>query len=356
LYIADTDKPQEFPMPRVQSRFCFHNFVIVNLLPLSILLLPSPALFASITWAGHTWNVTTGGMAGNNTGAAANVTVDSTGYLHLAISKSGTAWTCAEMFSADTMGFGTYRWLVDAPVDKLDKNVVLGLFPYGPEGGVGADGTNEIDIEYARWGNSAWPNGNYTVYPNSGSTVGETTFNFTLSSTYTTSWFVWTGTGIAFTSQEGLKAAGDSTGIIKRWTYVPANPGVNIPQRAMPLGMNLWLCSGCGGAPSNGQSVEVIIRSFQFIPLGTAVDEMMAGTGRAPSAGFSIHGGCTALRLDNPAPRDIAVCILDMHGRVLQKMRMSKGEREATITRLNAGVYAVTLPEIGIVQRVFVVR
>ena len=72
-----------------------------------------------------------------------------------------------------------------------------------------------------RWGNSAWPNGDYTVYPNSGSTVGETTFNFTLTGTYTTSSFAWTSTGIAFSSQEGLKAAGDNTGIIKSWTYAP---------------------------------------------------------------------------------------------------------------------------------------
>ncbi len=74
------------------------------------------------------------------------------------------------------------------------------------EGGIGTDGTNEIDIEYARWGNAAWPDGNYTVYPNSGATVGETTFNFTLAGTYTTSSFVWTSASIAFTSQEGFKA------------------------------------------------------------------------------------------------------------------------------------------------------
>ncbi|HVX96889.1 MAG TPA: EamA family transporter, partial [Polyangia bacterium] len=30
--------------------------------------------------------------------------------------------------------------------------VVVGLFPYGPAAGIGADGTNEIDIEYSRWG------------------------------------------------------------------------------------------------------------------------------------------------------------------------------------------------------------
>jgi hypothetical protein len=295
-------------------------------------------------------------MAGSNTGAAANVTMDSSGYLHLKISKSGTAWTCAEMFSADTMGFGTYRWQVDAPVDKMDKNVVLGLFPYGPEGGVGADGTNEIDIEYARWGNASWPNGNYTVYPNSGSTVGETTFDFTLSSTYTTSWFVWTGTAIAFTSQEGFKAAGDNTGIIKSWTYAPSNPSVNIPQRAMPLGMNLWLCSGCGGVPSDGQAVDVIIRSFQFIPLGTSAGNISNHFGLGVPAVVPSCNGNILVQLARPVDYELSVQVLDTRGRVLRHATNSAGAKRLSIPGLGAGVYLVCIPENGIVKQTYTVQ
>ena len=344
-------------MPPVPSRSRFSTVSIVNIvLTGSFLLLPVPASSATITWAGHAWNVTTGGMAGNNTGAAGNVVVDADGYLHLKIAQSGGTWTCAEMFSADTMGFGTYRWRVDAPVDKLDKNVVLGLFPYGPEGGIGADGTNEIDIEYARWGNSAWPNGNYTVYPNSGSTVGETTFNFTLTGTYTTSSFAWTSTGIAFSSQEGLKAAGDNTGIIKSWTYAPSNPGVNIPQRAMPLGMNLWLCSGCGGAPSNGQSVDVTIRSFEFIAAGTGV---VKGSRKAEhevnSVTFSVHGRCIIAKLDKPALRNIRMQVLDTRGHLLHDVTIPAGNDNYTIPRLGIGAYVAAISEVAILNRILIV-
>jgi hypothetical protein len=257
---------------------------------------PDPSVNAatSFSWKGHTWNVTSGGMAGVAQGNTANVFVDGNGYLHLKITNSGGSWTAAELFSTDNMGFGTYQWQIEGAVDRLDKNVVVGLYPYGPAAGIGGDGTNEIDIEFARWGNSAWPNGNYTVYPNSGSTVGSTTFNFTLGSSFTTSTFTWSGSKIDFSVQEGLKAVGDNSGLIKSWSYAPSNPTTNIPQRAMPLGMNLW----CFGAPpSNGQNVEIIIRDFKFIPLGTPITKYAitasAGTGGSitPSGSLSVDQG-----------------------------------------------------------------
>jgi len=311
---------------------------------------------ATITWAGHTWNVTTGGMAGGNTGSAGNVAVDTNNWLHLKISQSAGAWTCAELFSADNMGFGAYRWQVEGPVDKMDKNVVLGLFPYGPQGGVGADGTNEIDIEYARWGNAAWPNGDYTVYPNSGTTVGETTFNFSLNGTYTTSSFVWTSSGIAFASQEGLRAAGDTAGTIKRWTYAPATPSVNIPQRAMPLGMNLWLCSGCGGSPSNGQPVEIIVRSFEFIPAGTlssVAQQKKPEVGR--HVGIARCGGRLFFRFDKAFERDVSMRIVDMRGRVVCGIYIPANAQMARLPELIPGIYAIELGQGMLTRKTFII-
>jgi hypothetical protein len=333
----------------------FNVLILLNFIILTAMY-PSPVSAATISWAGHTWNVTTGGMAGSNTGAAGNIVVDADGYLHLKITQSAGAWTCAEMFSTDNLGFGTYRWQIDGPVDKMDKNVVLGLFPYGPEGGIGADGTNEIDIEYARWGNAAWPNGNYTVYPNSGATKGETTFNFTLTGTYTTSSFVWTSTGIAYMSQEGFKAAGDNTGIIKTWTYAPSNPSVNIPQRAMPLGMNLWLCSGCGNVPSNGQPVDIIIRSFQFIAPGTSVNAIKPHASLGAPAVVSVVNGIVLVRLDRPAIHDRSMQVLDTRGRVVRIAKIPAGENGVSLQNLGAGVHIITVPESGIVKQAIVLQ
>jgi len=239
-----------------------------------------PVSAATLVWKGHTWQVTSGGMAGVCKGDPNNVSIDSTGYLHFKISNTGGTWTASEMFTTDNLGFGTYQWQVDGPVDTYDKNIVLGFFPYGPAAGIGADGTNEIDIEYSRWGQANGANGDWTNYPNSGTTIGELSYTFSLTSTLSTSRFIWTASSIQDFVIDGLQPVNGTTGLIKTWTYAPSNPSTNIPQRAMPLGMNLW----CFNAPpSNGQPVEIVIRDFQFIAAGTSTGG--AGTGGSNNVG-----------------------------------------------------------------------
>jgi hypothetical protein len=243
---------------------------------------------ATINWKGHTWNVTAGGMAGVCQGNASNISVDSDGYLHMKITKNGTTWTAAEIFTTDKLGFGTYQWQIDGPVDRLDKNVVVGLYPYGPEAGIGSDGQNEIDIEYARWGNASYPNGNYTVYPATGTGSSEITFDFTLTDTYTTSRFIWSSTKIDFFAMRGFEPVGSTTGLIKAWTFAPSNPTTKVPQQALPLGMNLWCYQN---PPSDGQNVEIIVRDFTFIPLGAAIDGGAGDTGATPDASGKVDAG-----------------------------------------------------------------
>jgi hypothetical protein len=62
---------------------------------------------ATITWKGHTWNVTNGGMAGVCQGNPSNLSIDASGYLHMKITNNGGTWTGAEIFSTDKLGFGT---------------------------------------------------------------------------------------------------------------------------------------------------------------------------------------------------------------------------------------------------------
>ena len=240
----------------------------------------------TLSWKGHTWQVTSGGMAGVCQGSPNNVTIDASGYLHFKISNSGGAWTASEMFTTDKLGFGTYQWQVDGPIDTYDKNVVLGLFPYGPAAGIGGDGTNEIDIEYSRWGQANGPNGDWTDYPASGTTIGELAYTFTLGGgTLSTSRFHWTNTSIASSLLGGLQPVDGTTGLIKSWTYAPQNPTTNIPQQALPLGMNLWCFNG---PPTDGQPVEIVIRDFQFVPEGAG-----GGAGGGGAAGGGGRGGGT---------------------------------------------------------------
>ena len=248
---------------------------------------------ATLNWKGHTWQVTSGGMAGVCQGSPSNVTVDANGYLHFKISNNGGTWTASEIFTTEKLGFGTYQWQVDGPIDKFDKNVVLGLFPYGPQAGIGGDGTNEIDIEYSRWGQANGVNGDWTDYPASGKTIGELSYDFTLGgATLSTSRFVWSKTSITSSLLGGLAPVGMATGLIKTWTYMPQNPTTNIPQQALPLGMNLWCFSA---PPSDGKPVEIVIRDFQFVPADASTGaggSGAAGAGGAGGAGGSGgHGG-----------------------------------------------------------------
>jgi hypothetical protein len=252
---------------------------------LLVLGLAREAAAADLVWKGHTWKVTSGGMAGVCQGDPKNVTVDANGYLHFKITNTGGTWTASEMFTTDKLGFGTYQWQVDGPIDRYDKNIVLGLFPYGPAAGIGADGTNEIDIEYSRWGQANGVNGDWTDYPSSGKTIGELSYSFSLDSTLSTSRFIWTNASIQSSLIGGLQPVDSTTGLIKTWTYAPKTPATNIPQSPMPLGMNLW----CFDAPpSNGQGIEIVIRDFQFIPEGASAPD-----GGAPDDGAAGGGGAS---------------------------------------------------------------
>ena len=242
----------------------------------------------ALQWAGRTWNVTSGGMAGVAQGSASNVSVDENGYLHLKITKTGNVWTAAELFTTDKLGFGTYQWQVDAPIDRFDKNVVLGLYPYGPAAGIGKDGTNEIDIEYSFWGNANGANGDWTDYPASGTTIGEKTYKFSLNGgTLSTSRFIWSTTQIENFLFSGVQATTSVAGLINSWTYAPNNSKTNIPQQALPLGINLWCFDN---PPSDGKDVEVVIRNFQFVAEGTAP----GGSGGTSAGGASGNAGTSS--------------------------------------------------------------
>jgi hypothetical protein len=270
-------------MPEILARRAHSGFACLALV--SLLGVARPVQAATLNWKGYDWKLTDGGMAGVADGKAANVTVDANGYLHLRIVKSGDTWTASEMFTVQKLGFGTYQWQIEGPIDVFDKQIVLGLFPYGPAAGIGGDGTNEIDIEFARWGQANGPNADFTDYPNSGNVVGETTFKFSLGGgTSATTRFTWTKDGIESSLLKGYQAVASDAELIKKWKYAPQNPGTNIPQQAMPLGMNLW----CFGAPpTDSKNVEIVIRDFQFIKEG----DPLPGEGGSGGGGGGGDGG-----------------------------------------------------------------
>jgi hypothetical protein len=237
-----------------------------------------PAESKTFKFSGIEWEARQAGLGGPgpNQWDPENVRVDRQGRLHLKVTRvvvpargespSQVEWRCAELTSTRRFGFGRYQFQVIGRIDKLDRNVVLGLFDY-PTPDVGKDGTNEIDIEFARWGDSAAPNGAYTVCPATGKRSSDAThaFEFSLDGTErptdTTQRFTRAGDRITFQSLEGLRD--DDQHETASWAYAPANNS-RIPQEPLPIHINLWLFRG--QPPSDGKEIEIVIKKVSFIP------------------------------------------------------------------------------------------
>lgn len=241
------------------------RYVVQTLLAAAALLLAAAGAGATtLHFSGYDWTV----KSGNDLGPGpcdwsdSNAWVDASGALHLKISNVDGAWYCAEIESVQRLGFGEYQFWVEGAIDTLDQNVVLGLFDY-PTPDVGADGTNEIDIEIARWGHPEWPNLNYTVWPaQAGLAPGSKTYSFSLNGTFTTQRFTWRRGSILFRSLNGHR--NDNQFPIAKWSYAPAKAAKHIPQKPLPVHLNLWLFEG--HPPTDGQEVEIVIRSFTYRP------------------------------------------------------------------------------------------
>lgn len=223
---------------------------------------PSPI----IKWAGHEWlvkNRTDLAGPGPNVWDARNVWVDDKGSLHLKLAQRDGKWSCAEISSLQRFGFGRYNFKIEGPVDRLDPQVVLGLFSY-PTSDVGPNGTHEIDIEFARWGKIEYPIGNYSVWPTQLPPKSDShTFPVTLNGTFTTHRWTWLPDSISFQSQHGHRD--DDNAIFAQWKFAPTQPVKAIAQKPMPMHFNLWLFGG--EAPTDGREIEIVIRDFRFEPL-----------------------------------------------------------------------------------------
>jgi hypothetical protein len=223
--------------------------------------------FSGINWLVREETGTSGPGDNYWSNSTSSVWVDAEGHLHMKLRKDAATnrWVCAEVTSQQNFGYGSYVWKVEGRVDQLDKNIVFGLFNYK----AGEDGRHEVDIEFARWGNNAWPNFNYTVYPPYAYTVQEvgeapkqkvdTSYELSLNGSYSTYRFNRTSQAVTYTSFHGHTENGGNA--FYPWSTT-SWPGFPVSTLALPVHMNLWLFDHL--APSNNQEVELIIHSFAF--------------------------------------------------------------------------------------------
>jgi hypothetical protein len=118
-----------------------------------------------VHFSGYDWKVR---AASSNRGGEANaysienVWTDTRGALHLHMGERNGQWTCAEIALTRSLGYGTYRFVVEDSA-HLDPAAVVGMFTWDD---VRSEGfRNELDIELSRWGNGKWDNAQYVVQP-----------------------------------------------------------------------------------------------------------------------------------------------------------------------------------------------
>jgi hypothetical protein len=219
----------------------------------------SAAYSRQIVFSGYLWSVKTStGRVGPGpnyfSDAAQSVWVDSAGRLHMKIRKVKNKWYCSEVILNQNLGYGTYRFYLDSPVDAIDRNAVLGLFTW-------SDNSNynhrEIDIEFSRWGVANNQNAQYVVQPyNIAQNIHR--FSWPAGVTQSVQSFRWQSGSVFCQSIKGFSFPPAPADIQQQWTF---NSGIPIPGDENAR-INFWLNNG--RSPSAEQ--EVIINRFEFVP------------------------------------------------------------------------------------------
>jgi hypothetical protein len=282
-----------------------------------------------IQFSGISWNVRSGsGGPGPNlwSGSPNSVWVDAQGQLHLKIIKVGNAWYCSEVYTQQSFGHGEYRFYVAGNVNNYDPEIVVGLFTYETD-------TREIDIEFARWGDTANVAGWYTIQPVVPG--NQHSFPLNLHSSLTTHKFNWQADSINFQSYYGHSPTlPDADSLIQEWTY----QGNYIP----PVGnerlhINFWLFGG--HSPVNQQEAELVIKAVS-VPSSNSVSSNAVKKRIKVSPNPVID----YLTIELPEEsKDCAFSAFNSAGEMVMSMTLSGNKTRINISNLPAGLYFIRL-------------
>jgi beta-glucanase (GH16 family) len=206
---------------------------------------PAPQCGTQLRFAGIDWSVSTTaerfpGAARGFAWSECNVTLetlaDGKEVLTLRLRKEPSGWRGAQIESEATYQYGTFSMTTESSLRPMlfdSPSAVLGFFTY-----LGPAYTNEIDMEFTRWGNPSIPPMHYTVWPpvragatpsdGASSPSGEDSEFVRLSHHR----FVWTEHSVAFKSSSGEESAP-----IGR----PFTVSTNVPTKPMHIMLNLWV-------------------------------------------------------------------------------------------------------------------
>jgi hypothetical protein len=210
--------------------------------------------FSGYDWLVKTSTVLVGPGPNYFSDGEENVWVDELGRLHLRVTRGSDGhWRASEVVMQASLGYGQYRFAVEGPPRELDPNVILGMFTWQDDA---AENHRELDVEIARWGDPAGPNGRYTLQPDH-----MYDFEAPAVSVPTSHRIDWQPDRVRFQSWEGWDAEPTTSATIiaehQFDTDIP-HPGGEQTR------INLWLNGGVAPLPDGG--LEAILSSFEFLP------------------------------------------------------------------------------------------
>lgn len=222
-----------------------------------------------IEFSGYPWRAKQGGLfgPGNNyfSESEDNIRVDERGWLHLRITRRDGKWYCPELALVDALGYGDYIFKTVGRVDRIDPNLIFGLFLWEyqeqyPSNEV-YNGANEFDIEFGTWKDPKRAPAQFVCQPWQGA-GNEHRFDPAIASddAKTSHAFRWHPGGIDCRSWRGHSDTPKPGDIVLSWVY----DGKDSPRPEAPrVHLNLWCIEE---PPSDGQEHEVILAGFTFIP------------------------------------------------------------------------------------------
>lgn len=218
---------------------------------------PGPPLVTKVIhFSGYDWIAR---AAGSDRGGEpnaydpANAWTDEKGYLHLRMEQNKGTWTCAEVRLTHSLGFGTYRFVVQDSA-HLTPSAVLGMFTFDD---LSTDEIrNELDIEMSRWGNAAGKNAQYVVQPYY---VPENVARFEAPAGVLTHTFRWEPGMVTFRTVRGAEDGPGAKEVSEHvfTSGVPNSAGESV---------HIDLYDYHHSRNSNQQPSEVVIEKFEYLP------------------------------------------------------------------------------------------
>ena len=214
---------------------------------------PLPSPLKTVEFSGYRWEAreTTSDAGGSkNSFDPANAWTDPRGFLHLAISRQEGRWMCAEVKLSRSLGYGSYRFVVQ-DVAHLEPAAVFGLLTwddFGPP--------REMDIEVSRWGEPPNKNAQYVIQPY---VVPANTVRFTAPEGTLTYWMDWQPGRVEFKTVRG-SSSGQAGDIVASHVFTSGIPSPGNER----IHMIVYAFDNRSTPLQDG--TEVIVEKFEFLP------------------------------------------------------------------------------------------